>query len=1095
MKKSFKKAIAVMLATLMIVCSLPFTAFAAPGDYNPNVTLRFGTFYDNENSTWTDYTVGGASGCAASGIFDAPVTWDQKNGTLTLEAADTEAISASWAMDPLAEDYTYGVGDFFTVTVIWENITKCSLAAIRLNYTDNIEPAGLYSYKAGKKTAYKIETVAEADAAGHTLVTGGNLGVKEMSTGAFYSTMDTLMDTSYVDETPSTVNTSTVREIYDCHSSTGSQNLKDNTISGVTNPETGALEYNYSDKDVMIGQTFAFKITGAGPIDFTLTDPNNTVVGDYTGGFYVADQIGDGNTRDMYTTYAPNFWNQDLVAEDPENVPERAGSRKITYLGTNIHNGSTSTDTEFTFTPADGRTAVKVTAADSAAALASAPANSAAVTATNNNGTHTTTTYSGWTLGEDGVTFTEASSASTVDCTLNYTSNGDAKCEIDGTKTATCPDCGYVSTVTDTGSALVHDYSGTPVSNNDGTHTYTCANGCGVPKNEACSYTSEVTKDPTLTQTGIRTFTCTKCGHTYTEDIPATGSSYTFVMADGSKTFVTAETAESALASAPAHSPAKVVDNKNGTHTTTTYDGWSLNAETKTYTETSSASTVDCTLNYTSNGDAECEIDGTKTATCPTCGYVSTVTDTGSALVHDMQLKTAEVPATCETPGTTAVYECANGCGKTEGGTTISALGHDMQLKTAEVPATCETPGTTAVYECANGCGKTEGGTTISALGHDMQKTADEIPATFDAPGKTAVYTCANGCGKTEGGDEIAQLVGVTVTVAATDMGTTTLNGDDATNGVATKVLKNSKITLTATAVGGAEFVGWAIGNKIVSEAATFTTTAIADVTYTPVFTTTEASTFTVVFVDSYGNVISTQDVATGTDIVEPEAPARIGYTFKEWSLTAAQIDDLATGTTIVAKYNKDAATTYTVTAAGCEITVNGKTVQDTATGITYDTQVTVKASGATTWKINGAPVAYGDTYTFYVGSDVTVVPTFETGVTAKPTVAAVSVDPIAGTNKAAYLATYSMEPGYTEISHGFVFGKNVDASEISLDNVNGTTIKAYYCKTTSKQFSLNISTSTPSAVVTAKAFLAYVDNSTGKTVVIYAEPQSHTFA
>ncbi|MGN1123294.1 MAG: hypothetical protein ACI4RR_03050, partial [Eubacterium sp.] len=455
MKKSFKKAIAVMLATLMIVCSLPFTAFAAPGDYAPNVTLRFGTFYDNENSTWTDYTASGASGCASSGIFDAPVTWDQKNGTLTLEAADTEAIAASWEMDPLDADYTYGVGDFFTVTVIWENITKVSVSNIRINYTDNIEPAGLYSYKSGKKTAYIIETVAEADAATeagttHTLVTGGNLGVKEMSTGAFYSTMDTLMDTSYVDETPSTVNTKTDREIYDAHSSLGVQDLTDNTVSGVTNPETGALDYNYSDKDVMIGQTFAFKITDEGAIDFTLADPYDTISDDYTSGSYIADQIADGITCDKYTTYSPNFWDQELQEQGlggKNGTTENVGSRKITYLGTNIHNDAPSTDTEFTFTPADGRDAVKVTAADSATALASAPANSAASTAKNNDGTHTTTTYSGWTLGEDGVTFTETvASTSTVDCTLNYTANGDATCEADGTKTATCPTCGYVST-------------------------------------------------------------------------------------------------------------------------------------------------------------------------------------------------------------------------------------------------------------------------------------------------------------------------------------------------------------------------------------------------------------------------------------------------------------------------------------------------------------------------------------------------------------------------------------------------------------------------------------------------------------------------
>ncbi len=37
------------------------------------------------------------------------------------------------------------------------------------------------------------------------------------------------------------------------------------------------------------------------------------------------------------------------------------------------------------------------------------------------------------------------------------------------------------------------------------------------------TYTSEVTKEPTCIEPGITTYTCSKCGNTYTEEIPATG--------------------------------------------------------------------------------------------------------------------------------------------------------------------------------------------------------------------------------------------------------------------------------------------------------------------------------------------------------------------------------------------------------------------------------------------------------------------------------------------------------------------------------------------------------------------------------------------
>ena len=67
--------------------------------------------------------------------------------------------------------------------------------------------------------------------------------------------------------------------------------------------------------------------------------------------------------------------------------------------------------------------------------------------------------------------------------------------------------------------------------------------------------------------------------------------------------------------------------------------------------------------------------------------------------------------ASCTAPKTCTI------CGAIEG----EALGHDMQETSAAISADCVNTGKTAVYTCANGCGKTEGGEEIPALGHNYE--------------------------------------------------------------------------------------------------------------------------------------------------------------------------------------------------------------------------------------------------------------------------------------------------------------------------------------------------------------------------------------
>ena len=58
----------------------------------------------------------------------------------------------------------------------------------------------------------------------------------------------------------------------------------------------------------------------------------------------------------------------------------------------------------------------------------------------------------------------------------------------------------------------------------EGLITYSCSK-CGdsytetIPKTDEHTYTSEIIKKATVSETGIKKYTCTRCGHSYTEEI------------------------------------------------------------------------------------------------------------------------------------------------------------------------------------------------------------------------------------------------------------------------------------------------------------------------------------------------------------------------------------------------------------------------------------------------------------------------------------------------------------------------------------------------------------------------------------------------
>ena len=642
-------------------------------------------------------------------------------------------------------------------------------------------------------------------------------------------------------------------------------------------------------------------------------------------------------------------------------------------------------------------------------------------------------------------------------------------------------------------------------------------------------------------------FTLPEMGQAPAQEEPKTVD-YVYTMADGSQKTVTVNEGETPTA--PANTAdTKDVSNNDGTHTHTTYSWPEFSADVTAYTEVATPVTADCTL--VANDDAVApghSTDGSKaSSTCSVCGYTK-AGDVDPATGHtwDAGVVTA---ATCVAKGYTT-YTCTNAdCADDETAvlvtdyTEIDPENHAGPLESAnnEVASTCHTAGHASDQVCT-ACGKTavtgealpldptnhEGNTvdagndkasTCITAGYTGDKVCDvcneivekgtDLPlnpenhegnvvdagnakeATRSEDGYTGDKIC-DACKEIVVKGEVIPALGVMITVANSELGSATLNGE-ATTGEAQKVAYASDYTLTATANAGAEFVGWMVNGKMVSTDATYTTAAYADTTYAPVFAETE-NTFTVTFVDVFNNVIavlSADEVAALTELPAPYAVS--GYTFTGYDKTLEEVKALDASTVVTAGFEKNAEEVYNVSAPGCAIYVNGVLADSDSVMVPHDARVAVMPANddvATSWTVNGAEAAYGEKYTFYVTTDVTV--SYSTAeVTVAPTVIAVNGngEKVEGTNKVRFLASRTVTAGYELVESGFVYGKNVAAEDLTLENVgNGCYLYKNSNMAADGQFALTFGVSNGTAC--ARAYMIVKNTATGETSVVYAAAQ-----
>lgn len=605
--------------------------------------------------------------------------------------------------------------------------------------------------------------------------------------------------------------------------------------------------------------------------------------------------------------------------------------------------------------------------------------------------------------------------------------------------------------------------------------------------------------DATCEKDGSKTVTtsCSDCGYVISENnvvIPATGHAWgqwkhdaATAEADATHTRVCGKDASHTQTKACDFTSQVTQNQTSDLPEITTYTckdcGYSYTKETKPalgHTHNYGAPVAD----YTS-GQAFVEgKDYTHTATCTGEGTCSQPTKTDKC-TFDNGVETKA--ATCTEPGV-KTFTCTD-CGGTY---------------TVAIPATDHNWGEWKHVEGTEGADAQHSRVCANDASHKDTKACDFTAkvtqeATLDQP-EITTYTCKD-CGYFYTKETAPALAGVTVTVNAVENGSVTLAGQDVTAGGSKKFAENGTYTLVATPNENCTFVGWQTGNKIVSTDATYTTVAIADITYTPVFAE-SAKPVQFTFVDMFNNVISSQSVASGADVKIPQAPTYTGYTFTGWSADEATIKAATSSMTVYAQYEKDAAATYTVTTdADATVAYGSNSAQGTLADVPYGTQVTVSKAGATAWAIDGKIVAYGDSYTFYVASDVTVKAASAT--TQAPVVAAVSANQVAGSYKVEFVATRAMVDGCTYLKSGFVYGKNLSDADLTLANVgkkgsadNSGVVKAAYANSTegSTQFILSYGISAQTGTASAKAFLTYKDQN-GKVKTVYSDVMNHTYA
>ena len=1170
MKKTFRKAIAVLLAVLMVAFSVPFSALAATN----GVADMFGStdYTVTQNRKWW---VDDGVDISLEKLQSTPEYRGYANDEVSAGSFDFGAEIADYANNGL-EDHRNDYNPVVAATVSNLGSKQEAEDAVANGTFDKYNKQYVNQYY-GVNAAHTYEAVKEAGnivnpahvkAGQRIAITVEIGGFDVIQSGQFKGKFNT----EYLQaSTPG--NVTKVRDNWKINTA-----AKGAIKNGVAFYGDG-MQFNSSTYNNEEG-IFYGAITGTAATNGQQTTSNYIGVGSdgvkpfgkyglvcYTYAFEVIkdcdlSEVFTFNTDIAGTEFEPYFrWSIDGTGEpscnavNPELYLVTHDDTKSTFanwalIWTDYAKESTPEAKTYTITFNDinGKTVDTQTVKEGDTPTVPST-NTAATVNYKNDNKHEVTTYS-WpavSAATADATYTEVATTAEEKCNITYAETSKHTLVSGTVLTGTCTVCNHVDTQTkdDKLDGTAYYAALDAAKAVDGTK-YTAESYAKVTaaletyaqaKVEAYTDQAQVTAAATALENAVKGL----------EALP-TSDVYTYTFVGGKTQTVTAD--KGAAPIAPANTAATTVDNNDGTHTVTSYT-WEKTGEF-TFAEKANADTKDCTYGeYTTVTASTIAKAGTEKATCSVCGhedvrdlakldgtaYYAALAKAEAVKADDYTAESyakvtaaleANAKATVEaytdqaqvTAAATALEDAVNGLVKVYTITFTNAAGTVVDTQKLAAGATPVAPKTNTADTTATPAGSKQhshttyswpavSAVTANANYDEVAKVVTEdctkgkpvvTEPTLDKPG-SEVTSCTI-CGQVLETKVLPQLKGYDITVAKTAYGTTTLNSEDATNGKTTKVPANSTVTLTAQANEGAEFVGWKVANKLVSTNETYSFTAVADTEVTPVFTETAESTFVVVFIDMYGNVVSTQEVASGADIKVPAtAPIYPGYTFKGWALTNDEITALTEGKTIRAIYEKDATQTYTVKAAGATITVNGTDYTDKAENVAYDAKVTVTKAGATSWTVNGATVGYGESYSFFCASDIELTAVTKADDTSKTQVAIVSTTrPSATDCDVLFVATRTVADNETVVSQGFVYGKNVTASDLTLENVGKTAsgtnpgkVRVIYNNTNASQIGLNYGLTAKTGVAGARAFVVTKD-ADGNVHTYYSEASLYDY-
>ena len=326
-----------------------------------------------------------------------------------------------------------------------------------------------------------------------------------------------------------------------------------------------------------------------------------------------------------------------------------------------------------------------------------------------------------------------------------------------------CSVCGTILTAQTEVAAKGHSYKAVvtePTCTEKGYTTHTCT-VCGDSYKDSYveatghSYTSEITTAPDCLNAGVKTFTCTACGDSYTEAISALGHT---------------EVVDKAVE--PTCEGTGLTEGKHcSVCQAVTLPQETVAAKGHSFTD------------YRSNNDATCTEDGTKTAKCDRCDETDTITDEGSALGHSYEGVVTE--PTCTEEGYTT-YTCSR-CQDSYTDDEVEANGHSYEATVTEPD--CENGGYTT-YVCSV-CQDTYTDNETDKTGHSW-----EVSYEWSEDGKfcTASAVCSNDASHTA--SETVEATGKEkIPASCTVNGTTTYTAEFTIEGAETQTIDINDIT------------------------------------------------------------------------------------------------------------------------------------------------------------------------------------------------------------------------------------------------------------------------------------------------------------